>query len=135
MKMPTLIIMAGLPRSGKTTRALSMGHPIVSPDAVRLALHGEQCVPHAERMVWCMAHYMVRALFEAGHDHVILDACNVSAARRDEWQQGPYSTTLEIVRTSPAVCRERADRDNMGDVLGPVIQRMARAWDLGEFDE
>ncbi len=35
----TLILMVGLPRSGKTTRARQIDHPIVNPDSIRLALH------------------------------------------------------------------------------------------------
>ena len=35
-----LIVMVGLPRSGKTTWARKQGYPIVNPDSIRLAFHG-----------------------------------------------------------------------------------------------
>src|SRR5690606_41614342 len=80
----TLIATVGLPYAGKTSWAMLQGHPIVCPDAIRLALHGERYLPAAERMVWVLAHYMVRALFEAGHHTVILDATNTTEERREE---------------------------------------------------
>jgi len=38
--MKILILTVGLPRSGKSTWAAKKGFPIVSPDAIRLAMHG-----------------------------------------------------------------------------------------------
>ena len=82
----TLIAMVGLPRSGKSTWAKKAGHPIVSPDAIRLALHGQRFISEAEPFVWAIAKAMVRALFLAGHSAVILDATNNTRKRRDEWK-------------------------------------------------
>lgn len=55
MSKPTLVLMVGLPRSGKSTIARSGRVPIVSPDAIRLALHGQPFIASAEPTVWATA--------------------------------------------------------------------------------
>lgn len=120
-----LIMTVGLPRSGKSTWARKQGKPIVCPDAIRLALHGHQFIPQAERHVWAMAHTMVEALFLAGHDEVILDATNVSQKRRDEWQSNQWECEYIFFDTPKEVCIERAKADGMEN-LTPVIERMYR---------
>lgn len=133
----TLILTCGLPRSGKTTWARKQGVPIVSPDSIRLALHGQRFLKEAEPMVWTMAAYMAKALFLAGHEKVIVDATNVTAKRREFWlEKFPstegYKVDLLIESTAPEVCIERA-RAEGDETIIPVIERMAAEWDLGEF--
>jgi len=127
--MQRLILMVGLPRSGKTTRALELstkfGAPIVSPDAIRSAIHGsgsKTYLPKAEPLIWGIAKTMVSALFEAGHDIVIVDACNNTKKRRDEWRFGEWEVTFETVNTSGEICRGRT----INPLLLPVIDRMER---------
>ena len=117
----------GLPRSGKTTWARLQGHPIVNPDSIRLALHGQRFYGPAEPLVWATAHLMVDALFKAGHETVILDACNVSAKRRDEWKS--HAPEMQVFNTGPVTCLERALALNDQEIF-PVIERMAEEWDL-----
>lgn len=85
--LPTLVLLIGPPQCGKTTHALLGANrgPIVNPDAIRLALHGQPYIQSAEPFVWAIARTMVKALFKAGHRRVILDACNNTKKRRDEW--------------------------------------------------
>ena len=66
-----LFLTVGLPRSGKSTWALSQNLPVVSPDAIRLALHGLAFDAKRETEVWDIAMMMVRSLFLAGHKNVI----------------------------------------------------------------
>ena len=72
--MKVLILTVGLPRSGKSTWAKKQGYPIINPDSIRLALHGEHFIEDAEPMVWTIAMYMTKALFLAGHNKIIIDA-------------------------------------------------------------
>ena len=126
-----LILTCGLPQAGKTTKALELGFPIVSPDALRLAIHGRHYVPEAEGLVWCLARYMVTALFEAGHDTVILDACNTKKARRDQWQSKIWETKFFIIDTTADECRCRAQTVEDPDLrnnLVASIDRMAREY-------
>ena len=125
--MSNLILTVGLPRSGKTTWARLQGHPIVNPDSIRLALHGQRFYGPAEPTVWATAKLMVAALFGAGHKTVILDATNVSAKRRDDWKS--YAPTLQIFEAGPVTCLERALAENDQEIV-PVIERMANEWDL-----
>ena len=129
--MKTLIMTVGLPRSGKSTWARTVGFPIVCPDAIRLALHGQPYIREADPMVWTVATYMVRALFLAGHDHVILDATNLRAVLRKQWDTPDWITTVKIFSTSATTCKERAIASGQ-EYLWPVIDRMVQDAELLE---
>jgi predicted kinase len=124
----------GLPRSGKTTWSKQQGVPIVCPDAIRLALHGERFIGSAEPFVWAIAKCMVRALFVAGHGTVILDATNVTKKRRDEWKSDEWTRAFKVITTPTAECLRRAEAE--GDTyIVPVIERMAAEWEIPSADE
>lgn len=127
-KSKVLFVLVGLPRSGKTTRALQLGYPIVCPDAIRLALHGRRYEPLAEPFVWAQAKLMVRALYEAGHDRVTLDACNVSRKRREEWLSDAWKVVIHLIATDAKTCSERAIQTGRQELL-PIIQRMRDNWE------
>ena len=118
----------GLPKSGKSTWAREQGWPIVSPDAIRLALHGQRFAAAAEDFVWAAARLMVRALFAAGHTRVILDACNNRPARRAEWVGRHWRTEFVLFDVSKEECIRRA-RHDVDDEIIPIIERMAESWD------
>jgi len=132
--MGKLILMVGLPRAGKTTAARALGHPIVSPDAIRLALHGRRYVQLEEPRVWQTARLMVRSLFLAGHTTVILDSTNGTRQRREAWRSDEWERAFHVVDTDVEICRQRAlaadDR-----ALIDVIDRMAREWEPPIDDE
>lgn len=129
-----LVGLVGYPYSGKSTYALSLasafGWPIVSPDAIRSALHGERYIAQAEPHVWAMAHTMLWSLYAAGHNVVILDACNISHRRRMEWAKDTaYTTEWRCMWTPFNVCKARAAEANDGEIV-PVIDRMVRNFDM-----
>ena len=132
--MKTLVMTVGLPRSGKSTWAKGDGAPIVSPDAIRLALHGKAYISQAEPYVWAIARTMVASLFEAGHDKVILDACNNTRKRRDEWRSGRWRRLFSDFHVSSAICIERAKHDGRDDLVS-VIERMAEQREPLQEDE
>lgn len=125
---PLLILTVGLPRSGKSTWAETTGYPIVSPDAVRLALHGQRFVQEAEPLVWAIARIMVAALFEAGHPRVILDACSSTRKRRAEWIDPLWCRSFQEFTADAATCVERARQTGREDII-PVIERMAEQFE------
>jgi len=118
-----LIVMVGLPYSGKSTAAKELGFPMVNPDSIRVALHGQRFSAEAEPHVWAIAKTMVRSLFLAGHKTVILDATNTTVKRRSEWISKEWSVEFMEIDTDPLVCVERARK--AGDkVILPVIEKM-----------
>lgn len=125
--MKKLLLTVGLPRSGKSTWAKQQNIPIVNPDSIRLALHGQRFLPEAEPMVWAMAKYMVKSLFFAGHDAVILDATNITKQRRDEWKSKDWHRAFVLFDVSKDECLKRAQEDK--DII-PIIEKMATEYEL-----
>lgn len=124
VELPILVLPVGLPQSGKSTWAKKQTIPIVNPDSIRLALHGEAFLKEAEPMVWVMARYMVKSLFLAGHNTVILDATNYNKKFRDDWYNPTnWECRFKMFNTPTEVCIERAIR-NGKDYLVPVIEMM-----------
>ena len=118
-----LTLTVGLPRCGKTTWAQQQGVPIVCPDAIRLAMHGQPFIPSAEPLVWAIAHLMASALFLSGHDHVIVDATNNTKKRREEWNSPWWDVTTKIFSTPADVCIKRAEAAERLELVA-VIERM-----------
>ena len=129
-----LILTVGLPRSGKSTWAQQSPHPIVSPDAVRLAMHGQAFVKEAEELVWAMTKIMVRSLFLAGCETVILDATNINRKRREIWKSDLWDREYVEFTTSSEECIQRA-RDGGREDLIPIIEGMAERQEPIEDDE
>jgi predicted kinase len=127
-----LVCMVGLPRSGKTTYALTLGYPVVQPDAIRLAIHGQRFIGLAEPLVWVIAKIMVRALFLVGHSIVVLDATNINRKRRDEWKDTSWEREFRVVNAPAYICRSRAGEDLE---MHQVIERMACDWEPVGQDE
>lgn len=119
-----LIATIGLPMSGKSTWSRTQSYPIVCPDEIRTALHGHRFIAEAEDFVWAIAKVMVRSLFGAGHQFVILDACNATRKRRDVWQSPEWATRFKSFFESVDTCIERATAAGDGEII-PIIQRMA----------
>lgn len=120
-----LILLVGLPRSGKSSWAANHGAPVVCPDNIRLALHGQAFIASAEGIVWEIAYLMADALFRSGHEEVIIDATNISEKRRDVWRKKfpDYDVECEYISTSKEECIKRAKEDGREDLI-PVIERM-----------
>lgn len=132
----TLIILVGLPFGGKTTKALSMGYPIVSPDGLRLAIHGRNYCPQAEGLVWTMMRFFVDALFTAGHNHVILDGTNLKRRRRAQWVNPKWQCKFLVSPMDAYECQQRADLvfdPELREQLREAINRMVI--DYEEVDE
>lgn len=126
--MNKLTLMVGLPRSGKSTLCKRMGIPIVNPDSIRIAIHGQRFIGSAEPMVWAVAKYMVVALFEAGHEHVVLDATNTTIQRRNEWADKRWTREFFIVGPGKEVCISRAAALEDAYII-PIIEKMAEQYE------
>ena len=133
-KQKVLVMMVGLPRSGKSTIAKELRHPIVNPDSIRRSIHGQDYFELAEPLVWAHAQIMVRSLFLSGHDTVILDATNITRERRDEWKCDLYRRVYVKVPTKKEECIRRAI-DTGQEVLVSIIEHMDRHKEPVEEDE
>lgn len=134
MKNKTLVMMVGLPRSGKTTAAQTLSSPIVSPDAIRISLHGRRFYAETEAFVWALARVMVASLFRAGHDRVILDACNHTRKRRQEWKSDLWSRSYVVTGTKKETCMATA-RESGDEEIMPIIAQMAADFEPVQADE
>ncbi len=148
-----LILTVGLPRSGKSTWARKHGSPIVNPDSIRLATYGKRYWQPGEENVWATARIMVRSLFLAGHEEVIVDATNITQKRRDFWKpiDGDVMWELAFKEIKPwdvvaghgldyaddessdilaarDICIERAEENGDTEII-PVIHRMAEQFE------
>lgn len=130
----TLYLTVGLPRSGKSTWAKEQGWPIVNPDSIRLAIHGQRYNPLLEPYVWAIAATMVRALFLAGHNKVILDATNINEASRKKWKSPDWVSRYVPFTASAVECIYRAKNLN-DEYIIPVIERMSREYELLNDEE
>jgi predicted kinase len=129
-----LYITVGLPRSGKTTWARQQGMPIVNPDSIRLALHGQRFQTLAEPFVWAVAMVMTRALLMS-HGAVIVDATNTTRKRRDFWKSDSWKRVFVFEPFAGyEECLRRADMTN-DEVIKPVIERMHEQLEPLQADE
>lgn len=127
--MNKLIIMVGLPRSGKTTWATQQNLPIVSKDAIRIALHGQRFLPEAEELIDTLSTYMVKSLFLAGNKTVIVDECHNTEKRRKKWLSDKWKIEYKIIPTTEEECIRRATKENDLEII-LVIERMSRENDI-----
>jgi hypothetical protein len=90
----TLYVLSGPPRCGKSTwarekasqlAAKGMGCPIVSGDGIRRAVYQRRFWMPGENLIRPYAWVMVRALFVAGHQDVIIDETNLDEEAIGFW--------------------------------------------------
>jgi len=125
----TIILLIGLPRSGKSTWSVKQSLPIISKDAIRLALHGKPYDAWVEPLISGLTPLFVDVMFQAGHDTIILDECNVTPYHRDKWKDRGYTVKYKIFDTSPDVCKQRAIATDQPGLI-PVIDSMWESWSL-----
>lgn len=131
----TLILTVGLPRIGKSTWARSTGYPVVNPDSIRLALHGQPFVREAEGIVWEITRIMVRSLFLYDNPIVILDSCNFTEALRRTWVSPAWETRYKVFPFLPDLCLERADELGQTHLISPIESMVARYQPLTVVEE
>jgi len=133
-----LVLLSGLPRSGKTTYAQQMvkncNAVIVNPDSIRIALHGQAFIKEAEPFVWAVAYAMVDSLFIAGHKVVVVDATNTTEKARKPWydrfgEREDIQIEWVICNVKKEVCIARARATNQAYLIS-VIERMAAETDI-----
>lgn len=84
--MSKLYLTIGLPQSGKSTWSKEQGYPIVNRDSIRFALGGSIRYFKEEAKVSEIEKIMVKSLFKAGHENVIIDATHLKQKYIKEWE-------------------------------------------------
>ena len=125
-------MMIGLPGSGKSWEAKEIAERenavIVSSDAIRGELYGDESCQDNPRKVFEIVEKRVRKTLSSGRS-VIMDATNISGKRRAEWvsQMKMYGAEMIAVYldTPISICIERQDF-RQRKVPVDVIRRMQR---------
>lgn len=121
-----MIVMCGLPRSGKSTYV--DGHfsnfQIVCADDIRLAL-GTQFDEKLENFVWGVHNTMIRAHLERGYN-VVIDSTNTTIQTIGRYaklaREYEYRFIVVVMRTGKETCLAR--NIGYGSVPDDVIERM-----------
>jgi predicted kinase len=129
-----LIILVGLPRSGKSYYSRTLNAPVVNPDSIRLAVHGQRYIQQAEDLVWVIAKIMVKSLFLSGHETVVLDATNTTKKRREMWKDKEYDIEFHVIETGKEICIARATAEGDNEII-EVINRMSTQFEPVTDDE
>ena len=130
----TIYLLCGLPRSGKSTKAKELSKiynaPIISMDAIRLAIHGNPYIEKTEPFIKLFERYTILALIYAGHKSIIIDSCNLNLSETKEYLLNLFKETNFkihineiIITTSKDVCIARAIESNQ-EYLIPIINEL-----------
>lgn len=119
MKNPTLTIMCGIPRSGKSTwvsKNKTDNDIIISPDIIRKEIFGHQFHQSAENFIWAITDSFILLLAKQKKS-IILDAVNMNSSIRWKYvkivEPYGYKTKLIWLNTSLEECikRNRTSKD------------------------
>jgi predicted kinase len=143
--MKLLIITIGLPQSGKSTWAKELRHPIINRDSLRFALGGTIRYFDEEARVSEIERIMVKALFKAGHNTVIVDATHLKKKYIEAWktfgvspiwikdQERNFTIQLVPFFTSLEECIDRAKVGFPEDDKFPLVIRSM--WENAEIKQ
>jgi predicted kinase len=130
-RKPKMVIMCGLPKSGKSTivnRELRE-YQVICGDDIRLAL-GVEFDPRLEDFVWGTFNTMVRASLIRGLD-VVLDGTHTTRFRRERvinlGREYEADITIFFVKTPYETCIKRAIES---DFPVDVMERMQASLEL-----
>ena len=140
-----LIVMAGLPGTGKSTVAQELserlGYPLVSVDQIESAVlsAGIDSDQPTGLAAYLVAETLAGNVLETGQS-VIVDAVNAVSPAREQWvglaaRFGNALTFVEVVCSDPAVHRARleARNRNLPHVAEPTWHAVEQS--LDEYDE
>ena len=141
MKSPVIAMLCGLPASGKSTYAnelaKNMNATVLSSDALRLEMFGDETDQDHNQQVFQELHKRVKEHLRAGKN-VIYDSTNISSKRRrsflEELKKIDCFKECIIIATPYEQCLEN-NKNRERKVPEWVIERMYRKWQTPHWFE
>ena len=141
MSKNVLIVLGGLPASGKSTYAEMLVESgifcSVCPDKIRGELYGDESIQGDGKQVFAIAHARIKDLGQGGNN-VVFDATNINVDRRKKFvkEMRPYFDIIifKWITTPASVCYERNFyRDRQ--VPSNIIKRMSDNFEEPTMEE
>ena len=130
MKKPTLTIMSGLPRSGKSTwieKNKKLTDVVVCSDEIRKQIFGHQFFKQAEPFIWALTESFLVLLMNQSKD-IIMDATNMNSYVRSKnlplAETYGYKTKLVWLNTDVDECFRRNKLSKKNKVPLDAMKRM-----------
>lgn len=139
MLNPTITMLIGLPRAGKTEfikRSLT-DQIIISADQFRQIMYGQRYYMDGESFMWATREVSLKILMQQGVD-IVVDETNITAANRAKLirlaKHHGYKIAAIWIDALPDLCKCRAISTNQEDLI-PIIDKMAAQFEKPEYKE
>lgn len=129
---PTLTILVGLPRAGKTSYARQYkGQAIIlSADRLRYLVYNQRFWSGGEDLMWSIHDIVLKLLLEQQVD-IISDETNYTIQSRERIiklaREYGYKITCVVIPTPLQVCIQRAKEENYSRII-PFIEHLSREY-------
>lgn len=141
MNKNVLIVMCGLPASGKSTYSQWLTESgvfcSVCPDKIRGELYGDENIQGDGKQVFAIAHHRIKDLGQ-GKNNVVFDATNIDRNRRREFvkEMRPYFDIIicKWFSTPLYICKIRNEQRER-KVPYEVLESMDRRFAIPNLDD
>jgi len=139
---PTMIMMCGLPKSGKSTYIKKMlsgsietrPDVIISSDEIRKQMFGHEYFPTIEGIVWTFAYGMAQLLLAQNLD-IIVDSINIHVYSRAKWITIARKYQAEVRIVYMTTDAEECVKRNKGSIPDIEITKRTSYFTYPEYEE
>lgn len=140
--MKIIIMLCGLPRSGKSTlskliKKYTCSLTLVSADDLRYLIYNERYNQEKEYLVWDTRKIILKMLMQQ-EQTILIDETNTTKMRRksilelaDEFN---YKVVCIYINTIKKICLKRCDEIG-DDCIKPIIEKMDKQFEFPELSE
>jgi predicted kinase len=133
-----IVLLVGLPGSGKSTYAAALNVPVLSSDAIRLLLADDERDQTIHTRVFATLRYLLIQRLEIHRPITYIDATHLTRAERSPYLQIAREHKAEIdavfFRVPLDVCLER-NRNRARQVPEDILAAMAGKLEPPSYDE